>query len=293
MKRCSSIVLAIIFTAFAAIAFIGCGFQAQSQSSTDDADGAVPSVAVASNDADSSASAIGSTSPTACGSPPQAGREDPNFGSFTDVDVSTSVNSDTLADNLKKIPADCDQLILTVGEGEYNATIYCFERKAGAWAQMDSFKGFIGKNGMGKSAEGDKKSPVGYYPLGTAFGRAPNPGTKMPYRKITKNDYWDDDAKSPTYNTWQTNDPPKTEKMDITAYDYGFVIDYNPERVPGLGSAIFFHCANSFTDGCTGAAKKDVISVLKWLDPQKNPWICQCSREDLSEYLDDDSFRVK
>jgi len=192
--------------------------------------------------------------------------------------------SGNITDHLKNIPPDCDQLILTVGEGDYDATIYCFERESNIWTEKYVFAGFIGKNGLGKTAEGDMKSPSGYYSLGTAFGRIENPGTKMPFRLITKNDYWDDDVESATYNTWQTSDPPQTEKMDIPAYNYGFVINYNPECTKGLGSAIFFHCAESYTAGCTGTAQDNVIAVLQWLDPDKNPIICQCYRDEMDKY---------
>ena len=40
---------------------------------------------------------------------------------------------------------------------------------------------YVGKNGLGKTGEGDGKTPVGIlHPL-SAFGIKPNPGTKMPY----------------------------------------------------------------------------------------------------------------
>jgi len=191
---------------------------------------------------------------------------------------------DNLANRLNKIPADCNQLILTVGEGGYSATIYCFARESDSWVEAFSFPGFVGKNGIGATREGNPTSPEGYYSLGTAFGRIENPGTKMPFRMITKDDYWDDDVNSDTYNTWQTSDPPKTEAMDIPAYDYGFVINYNPQNIKGLGSAIFFHISRSYTAGCTGASQEDVIRVLQWLDPALNPQICQCYRTDLDKY---------
>jgi L,D-peptidoglycan transpeptidase YkuD (ErfK/YbiS/YcfS/YnhG family) len=39
---------------------------------------------------------------------------------------------------------------------------------------------FVGKNGLGKTGEGDGKTPIGtLHPL-SAFGVKPNPGTKMP-----------------------------------------------------------------------------------------------------------------
>ena len=44
---------------------------------------------------------------------------------------------------------------------------------------------YIGKNGIGKTGEGDAKTPTGtLHPL-TAFGVKENPGTKMPYIDVT------------------------------------------------------------------------------------------------------------
>ena len=50
---------------------------------------------------------------------------------------------------------------------------------------------------------------------------------------------------SPLYNEWVDDryaspgaDP---EPMDVSAYDYGAVIQFGTARTPGLGSAIFLH----------------------------------------------------
>ena len=195
------------------------------------------------------------------------------------------VTRDNIAQNLKSVPKSCSQLIITLGTGGSNAVIYCFQKDSdGYWQQVYKFSGFVGKGGIGKTSEGDVKSPYGYYTLGTAFGRLGNPGTKMPWRDITSNDYWDDDPYSSTYNTWQSSNPPKTEKMNITAYNYGFVINYNSNKVLGAGSAIFFHVAYSSTLGCTGTSQDNVIKILQWLNPEYNPLILQCNLTDINKY---------
>ena len=43
----------------------------------------------------------------------------------------------------------------------------------------------VGKNGLGKTGEGDGKTPVGTLRPLTAFGIKPNPGTAMPYLDVT------------------------------------------------------------------------------------------------------------
>jgi L,D-peptidoglycan transpeptidase YkuD (ErfK/YbiS/YcfS/YnhG family) len=72
--------------------------------------------------------------------------------------------------------------------------------------------------------------------------------------------------------------------MDIPAYDYGFVINYNESRTPGKGSAIFFHVGTNYTAGCTATSKEQVVSILKWLNPEKNPVIIQSPVSELDKY---------
>ena len=50
------------------------------------------------------------------------------------------------------------------------------------------------------------------------------------------------------------------------------------KRAPGKGSAIFFHVwsgAGHGTVGCTATSQNNVINILKWLNPSKNPVIIQ------------------
>ncbi len=112
----------------------------------------------------------------------------------------------------------------------------------GKWVPVLTTTGHIGKYGFASATnmhEGGKKSPIG-----TAFGRYGNPGTKMPYRKITIDDVWVDDPTSKLYNTWQSRSKTRgqwksAENLNISAYTYGFVINYNTQRTPYKGSAIF------------------------------------------------------
>ena len=59
----------------------------------------------------------------------------------------------------------------------------------------------VGELGVGAPADGVHRTPVGTFTFDQAFGRQPNPGTKMPYFQATNQDWWDEDASSPTYNT--------------------------------------------------------------------------------------------
>ncbi len=197
-----------------------------------------------------------------------------------------------MADALKTVQGNKQLILVTAGSyGTSSAKIQTFERNdAGYWIPVLNVPGYIGKNGFAKTkAEGDGKTPRGKYTIGTAFGTKGNPGTKLPFRNITSDDVWVDDPNSKLYNTWQSKSKTKgqwksAENMNIPAYKYGFVINYNTERVPGKGSAIFFHISNGHTLGCTGVSEKNVVSILKWLDPDKNPVIIQTPSSELSSY---------
>ncbi|PET54539.1 hypothetical protein CN514_18470 [Bacillus sp. AFS001701] len=204
----------------------------------------------------------------------------------------TTVSATTV--NKMKTLGTSKQLIIVSAENEStrNVLIETFEKSGTSWKKLHTYSGVIGKNGMISSKhEGDYETPEGKYTITTAFGRYSNPGTKMTYRKITSNDVFVDDSTSKLYNTWQlaseNNGRWKTaEKMNISQYDYGFVINYNTERTPGKGSAIFFHVAGTsgYTAGCTATSKTNVVSILKWLDPAKKPLIIQTPLNKLTQY---------
>lgn len=202
-----------------------------------------------------------------------------------------SLGEVTLANQFRTI-RDNNQLIVvtTNGYGTNSARIRTFERVNGAWKQLLDINGHIGRDGFASQmSENVVQSPRGKYSIGTAFGRYGNPGTKLPFRQITSDDVWVDDSNSALYNTWQSRSATNgqwrsAENMNIPAYNYGFVINYNTDRTPGAGSAIFFHVSDMYTNGCTGTDQQDVISILKWLDPAKNPVIIQSPESELGKY---------
>ncbi|PFR56823.1 cell wall-binding protein, partial [Bacillus cereus] len=167
-----------------------------------------------------------------------------------------------------------------------------FEKTNGQWKQVHSMNGVVGKDGMTDNmSESSAAAPTGKYTIGTAFGRGGNPGTKLPYRQISSDDVWVDDSNSPVYNTWQKDSQNSgrwnsAEKMDIPQYDLGFVINYNTSRIPGKGSAIFFHISGgySYTLGCTATTRANVQSILQWIDPGKQPVIIQTPQSGLRNY---------
>ncbi len=132
---------------------------------------------------------------------------------------------------------------------------------------------FIGKNGLGKEKEGDKKSPAGDFGIIVAFGIKPNPGTSIQYIDINENHYCcDEDCQyyNKLIDAKSVNHKCKGEHIIkyVPQYNYAFFIDYNKEGVYPKGSAIFMHCKgkNPFTAGCVAVDEDAMINILKEID---------------------------
>lgn len=67
-------------------------------------------------------------------------------------------------------------------------------------------------------------------------------------------------------------------------YEYGFVINYNTKQVKNKGSGIFMHKGDSYTLGCVATSRSNLLKILKWLDPKKNPVIIMTPESELNKY---------
>ncbi len=106
--------------------------------------------------------------------------------------VSVTVTRD--ASQSRAVDLDCadetDQIVLVEYKGSAKATVSFHEKIDGAWTQLYSTTGYVGSKGIGKTKEGDKKTPSGTYNLTMAFGIKDDPGANLPYTKVTKYHYW-------------------------------------------------------------------------------------------------------
>lgn len=175
-------------------------------------------------------------------------------------DAAKTVKEQQLVAGLKAAK-DTDSLIMVVGNGGEKVNVSYHTKGAdGRWTEVFHTPGVYGKNGAtDNKKEGDGKTPLGTYQFTMAFGLKDDPGSVLPYHKITSNDYWVDDSDSRYYNqlvnTKTTRkDWDSAEQMISGApfYNYGLVLNYNADCVPGKGSAIFLHCMKSTAD--TGSA---------------------------------------
>ena len=133
--------------------------------------------------------------------------------------------------------------------------------------------------------EGDGMTPLGTFPIVSAFGRAATFSTRLPYRAISPSTEAVDDPGSRYYNRivdrndvvnpdWQSSE--HMFRNDFL-YDLGLVVGYNSDPVQlGKGSCIFLHiwrAPGSPTSGCIAMARPDLERIVRWLDPAARPVI--------------------
>jgi zinc D-Ala-D-Ala dipeptidase len=212
--------------------------------------------------------------------------------------------------------ASCEQLVTVTTRSwdDTNATVQMYERVVGdvTWRRSSSpFPAVIGEHGLawgiglhgtGKPGqpgkrEGDKKAPAGVYRFGDVFGTARRDQVRflrLPYRQVTSTTEAIDDPKSTYYN--QVVDRRTVTHPDWTSsesmlqvggrYRLGVIIEHNTQADPGFGSCIFFHVWDrrySATSGCTATSFANLVHLLRWLDPKKNPLIVQLPSDEYEQ----------
>ncbi|WP_238219390.1 L,D-transpeptidase family protein [Tsukamurella pulmonis] len=171
--------------------------------------------------------------------------------------------------------------VITVAAPSFSAT----DVQVSAWALLEQgwskvygpVPGKVGQQGIGEGEDGVPRTPFGVFRLDLAFGRQDNPGTTLPYTKVTNQHWWDGNVDSPTYDRMvvQAASPgPESENLyDIgPVYDYAVHFDNNPSHTPGKGGAMFLHVTDGNpTLGCVAISREGMITLLKWLAPAHNP----------------------
>jgi L,D-peptidoglycan transpeptidase YkuD (ErfK/YbiS/YcfS/YnhG family) len=180
--------------------------------------------------------------------------------------------------------------LITIEAARYKttaATLRLWERWRTCWVAVDGpWTVRVGRNGLAdRRREGDGTTPTGVYTIGRViYGNAANPGVRYRYRRLVCGDWWNEDPRSPTYNTFQhvrcgTRPPFRATTPGLwqekRAYHHFAVIEFNMRPVvPGRGSGIFLHAkTGNSTNGCVSLDLPRLIAVLKWLDPAKKPRI--------------------
>ena len=226
-------------------------------------------------------------------------------------------NNGVQSDFLASLPDESHQvlLVITSSWSDFKGTMRLYSNAGTDWKIEDvNIPVVVGRSGLGwgvglhadglpgpHKVEGDGKAPAGIFALGTSFGYGllqPD-GCSYPYRQATEYDYFIDDIDSPVYNQWMSladsskKDPQyfwrsfERMKRDDDLYELGIVVKHNMDPVVvGRGSAIFLHIwrgPDQPTAGCTAMSKENLLKVMRWLDPSKNPILVQVPEEVLTK----------
>ena len=137
----------------------------------------------------------------------------------------------------------------------------------------------LGRGGVtAAKREGDGATPAGEFALREVWwrpDRVSRPRTKLPVRTICGDDGWSDDPADPAYNRpVKLPHPFGHERLwrDDGLYDVIVPLGYNDDPpIPGLGSAIFLHCARPDfgpTEGCVAVACEALVDLLVHCGPE-------------------------
>jgi L,D-peptidoglycan transpeptidase YkuD (ErfK/YbiS/YcfS/YnhG family) len=156
----------------------------------------------------------------------------------------------------------------------------CWRRVAGPWAARLGFAGLSANR-----HEGDGSTPLGVFAIGpTAYGVLPDPGARLAYHRLSCGDWWDEDVRSPTYNSFRHvacgtrpafTGPSEALWQSPTGYALLAVVEFNTSPVvAGRGSGIFVHAdIGHSTNGCVSIPLAQMARTLRWLDPAAHPVI--------------------
>jgi L,D-peptidoglycan transpeptidase YkuD (ErfK/YbiS/YcfS/YnhG family) len=175
--------------------------------------------------------------------------------------------------------AACPQRIQVVAPSLRSTTatlslLECGRTVAGPWTARVGFNGLSSHH-----REGDGTTPLGTFGIGPlVYGLDPDPGVRLRYHRLTCGDWWDEDPRSPTYNSFRHlacgGAPPFRGGSEAlwrvtVAYREFADVQYNAAPVvPGRGSAIFLHVGTGHaTNGCISLPRPQLLQVLRRLRP--------------------------
>lgn len=197
-------------------------------------------------------------------------------GSAGSFDIASAEDSPKFVSRLPQAKK-ADQLFVVCGMGRTTAYVSMHEKNAdGRWKQVMTTPGFIGKEGLGKTREGDNRTPAGTYRFNCAFGIKKDPGcSAFEYHQATDDDYWSGDQRTGyQYNRMvsikEYPDLDRDASEHIVDYQeqykYCLNVSWNENGEKGLGSAIFLHCLGPqkpYSGGCIAIPEEKMVTVLK------------------------------
>ena len=184
------------------------------------------------------------------------------------------------------------QVITVQVSGSY-ATVIAWQKSGTRWIKEYSTSAArIGANGITNGAtrkQNTDTTPSGTYTITQGFVVGANPGTTMPYHKVTSQDWWDEDPASHWYNQLRTaaqgGFPLTQSGADGSEhlieypvqYHNALVINFNMNpAVPGRGAGIFLHdlgAERGPTAGCVALPETVMAQIIRWIKPGQHPVI--------------------
>jgi L,D-peptidoglycan transpeptidase YkuD (ErfK/YbiS/YcfS/YnhG family) len=191
-----------------------------------------------------------------------------------------------------RIPSTVTQIVLVRAAHwrSTRGTLSWWTRATTGWRRLGSARARLGYAGLVLAAtrrQSTGTTPAGRFRVTEAFGRRADPGSAMPYTRLTDDHWWVQDRRSAYYNqlrrgtqggfarrTRGYNASEHLARMG-SQYDYAIVVDFNrPRPVIGRGSGIFVHAyGDRTTVGCVSVPRSVMRSLLRWLSPLANPRI--------------------
>jgi L,D-peptidoglycan transpeptidase YkuD (ErfK/YbiS/YcfS/YnhG family) len=169
------------------------------------------------------------------------------------------------------------QVVSVVGVGGSSAKMDVWQRTAAGWQPIGiGIPAHVGSAGLTTQAkDGYPATPMGIFSLDYVFGTAPSPGGGLQYVQVGREDWWDGDMKSATFNTHQhcrqaqcPFDTSASENLDIPEYVHSVVMGVNKARTPGDGAGFFMHATDGGpTAGCVAIDDGTLVKIIQWLQP--------------------------
>jgi L,D-peptidoglycan transpeptidase YkuD (ErfK/YbiS/YcfS/YnhG family) len=182
-------------------------------------------------------------------------------------------------------------LVTTPGMDSSKARLQLFERSSPAepWRALSAGEpAMVGKNGLAwgfsfgafkregepDKIEGDKRTPAGFFRIGSSFGFAK--AKRDNYIAVEPGDtVCVEDAASPAYNTITTRRQlapgTKADNMsDTSLFRNGLFVDYPSDRATRRGSCIFIHVwktPDTTTQGCVALPEPRVVALQDFARP--------------------------
>lgn len=213
------------------------------------------------------------------------------------------------------ISADTRQLVVVTSRHWADPTgeLQRWEKRTDGWHRVgEPWPVSLGSKGMawgrgrqpdmtakGSKQEGDLTAPAGVFRLGDAYGYAHSAPAhvRWPYHAVGPNWVCVDDPRSSRYNEifdssgvvkdWRT---AEIMRRQDPLYSWLINVEQNTPSTCGCGSCVFLHVwrrPNAPTEGCTAMDEKNILELLRWLDPAAHPALVQLPDEAYGQYRDE------